>query len=62
MRIGPVPAKVALDSAAQLVSHESPEWARLRGSSYITIPEVRAGLGVTDAADHGKLRRRTEWS
>jgi hypothetical protein len=48
LRIGRVPARDALDSAARIVSHESPQWARYRGPSYLVIPEVLAGLGITD--------------
>jgi len=54
-RIGRADAAAALDSAAQLVSHESPQWARLRGPALLAIPEVLAGLGLTTAADRATV-------
>jgi hypothetical protein len=52
VRIGSATAAAALDSAAHLVSHESPQWARLRGSSFLVMPQVLAALGITKNPQH----------
>ena len=48
LRIGRATTPEAMAAAATLVSHESPGWARFRGASLLTIPEVLAGLQLTD--------------
>jgi hypothetical protein len=50
VRIGAATATAALDSAAHLVSHESPQWARFRGTSFLVVPELLAALGITSDA------------
>ena len=48
VRVGRADAAAALDSAARIVSHEGANWARFRGASLLTIPEVIAALGLSD--------------
>jgi hypothetical protein len=48
VRIGKASAAEALEAVAQVVSHEGPGWARFRGAALLAVPEVLAGLGLTD--------------
>lgn len=48
VRVGRASAAAALDSASRVVSHEGANWARFRGASLLTIPEVLAALRLSD--------------
>ena len=48
LKIGRATGAEALTAAASIVSHESPGWARFRAASLLAIPEVLAGLKLTD--------------
>ena len=50
VRIGRASAAAALDSAAQVISHEGANWVRWRAPSVLAIPEVTAALRLSDDA------------
>jgi hypothetical protein len=50
VRVGRATAAAALDSAAQIVSHEGANWVRWRAPSMLAIPEVTAALRLSDNA------------
>jgi len=55
VRIGSATAAAALDSTVSLVSHESPQWPRFRGPSFLVMPEVLAALGLTKDPRHASF-------
>jgi len=46
--LGRATAPDALAAVTAIVSHESPGWARFRGAAFLAMPEVVAGLGLSD--------------
>ncbi len=48
VRVGRATAAAALDSAAQIISHEGANWVRWRAPGMLTIPEVTAALRLSD--------------